>query len=311
MRMEEDSREIMEQMRRSAQEITRVYRVNNVATAWNDLCDESQNGSFCIEKSAFAKYLEKLSEEKYITKISYQSDLQLYRARRVSIGDYNKLDFSSYPIRGFDKSNSGAPPSDKAPPGRANPCGVSYLYLASDPVTACAEVQPSPLQLVSVAQFRLRQDVSILDLTHIDLQEPDDLKRSELHRAASNVMWSFMAPTGEDREKMYAVSQCIAKFFRDKGRQGIKYASSHNSAPGSFNLVLFDPSLANCESNCGTIYRCNGESRTFQKMIPNLANNEKTFTAKAGIDQISDENMMKIYRGISIIAGIKGHCGPE
>lgn len=47
--------------------------------------------------------------------------------------------------------------------GRNNIAGSSYLYVASDPQTACMEVKSTPSELISLAEFELLKDMEMID----------------------------------------------------------------------------------------------------------------------------------------------------
>jgi len=57
------------------------------------------------------------------------------------------------------------PLCERAKEGRANPKGISYLYLASKRETALAEVRPWKDANISVAQFRTQKDIKIINCT--------------------------------------------------------------------------------------------------------------------------------------------------
>lgn len=57
------------------------------------------------------------------------------------------------------------PPIGTASSGRANPVGISYLYLASNLETCIAEVRPSNSSKIRVAKFSLQKDLRVLDLS--------------------------------------------------------------------------------------------------------------------------------------------------
>jgi len=49
--------------------------------------------------------------------------------------------------------------------GRANPNGITYLYLANDKDTACAEVRPYKGAFVSVGVFKIKRELKVIDCT--------------------------------------------------------------------------------------------------------------------------------------------------
>jgi len=58
----------------------------------------------------------------------------------------------------------GAPPPDRARAGRANPFGIPFLYLSTDPDTVIAELRPWKGQLLTIAEFELLEAVKVIDL---------------------------------------------------------------------------------------------------------------------------------------------------
>jgi len=85
------------------------------------------------------------------------ADGVLYRARR----GFSPTSRGPQPYSG---SAIGAPPSDKAGPGRASVKGRVVLYCADQEATAVAEVRPARGEFVSVAEARASRDLEILDL---------------------------------------------------------------------------------------------------------------------------------------------------
>ncbi len=141
----------------------------------------------------------------------------------------------------------GAPPKERATAGRANPTGISYLYLASDPLTACAEVRAEPGHGVTIAKFKIPAKIKVLDVAtimrgidpfaHIDLK--GEVEKSQLVRAfAHDLSRPVLA---EDAPLDYVPTQYLAEYFVSQGFDGIRYRSS--VAEGT-NLVLFRPQKA-------------------------------------------------------------------
>ena len=50
--------------------------------------------------------------------------------------------------------------------GRANRKGIAFLYLASNPDTAMAEMRPWVESLVTVAAFKVARDCRVIDCSH-------------------------------------------------------------------------------------------------------------------------------------------------
>ncbi|WP_409161683.1 RES domain-containing protein [Pectobacterium sp. B2J-2] len=55
------------------------------------------------------------------------------------------------------------PPEGSATGGRANPIGISYLYLADNKETCIAEVRPSNSSFIRISNFQLNKDLNVLE----------------------------------------------------------------------------------------------------------------------------------------------------
>jgi hypothetical protein len=64
----------------------------------------------------------------------------------------------------FPVNQMGPPPRRVASHGRANPAGIPYLYLGSRPLTAISEVRPHTGEFVCVLDFKLPNDLHLIDL---------------------------------------------------------------------------------------------------------------------------------------------------
>jgi hypothetical protein len=146
------------------------------------------------------------------------------------------------------------PLANRACEGRANPKGISYLYLATQEKTAVAEVRPWIGSYVSIAQFRLKRNVRIVNCvskdrsTMIHNYEPEPEERER--RVWQDIDHAFSRPvTSTDDTADYAPTQVLAEFFRERALDGIAYGSS--LGPGH-NLALFDPDAAE-QLNCNLV----------------------------------------------------------
>lgn len=140
-------------------------------------------------------------------------------------------------------SEIAAPPPPKCTAGRLNRPGVSYLYLATDPETAVAEVRPHPGHLVSIGQFTLKRDIWVADLRELDrTQFIDSDEMIEMFLFLHNVSKQLSMPVTPEEKNKYLLTQFFADIVRQSDFDGILYKSSV-SEKGD-NLVLFDPKLA-------------------------------------------------------------------
>lgn len=144
------------------------------------------------------------------------------------------------------------PLRDRGREGRANPKGISYLYLATHRDTAIAEVRPWVGAYVSAAQFALKRDMRVVDcvaprhklMIYFDEPGPQERERAvwqDLDRGFSQPVSSA------DDTADYAPTQIIAEFFRANGFDGIAYGSSLGEG---HNVALFDLDAA-AVSGCG------------------------------------------------------------
>src|SRR5207247_2341088 len=69
---------------------------------------------------------------------------------------------------GFPKEAMGNPPSSSAAAGRANPVGISYLYLSGDLDTTLFETRAGLYDYVSIGEFRLLEDIYVVDLKDVE-----------------------------------------------------------------------------------------------------------------------------------------------
>jgi hypothetical protein len=135
-----------------------------------------------------------------------------------------------------------SPLPSRAKEGRANPKGISYLYLATTEKTAVAEARPWVGSRLSVGQFNLQKDQRIVNCTSdkegttFYFSEPSPRKREEA--VWKNIDLAFSRPvTLSDDSVDYVPTQIIAEFFRDNGLDGLGYRSSLGDG---YNIVLFE-----------------------------------------------------------------------
>jgi len=137
------------------------------------------------------------------------------------------------------------PVQGKSSEGRANPRGIAYLYLASDKDTACAEARPWKGALMSVAFFKTKRELKVVDCSKdvremkgstFYFEEPDPEVREK--SVWADINRAFSKPVNpNDPETEYVPTQIIAELFRKEDYDGIVYQSS--LATG-VNLVVFD-----------------------------------------------------------------------
>jgi len=164
---------------------------------------------------------------------------QWYRAR-IQTGD------NPIPAR-----EMGAPPRRIASHGRANPAGIPYLYLGSNPVTAISEIRPHTGERACVAEFTPRRRLRIVDLRNPrKMVSPFLLGAIDIGRMRNDL--PFLERLGAELTRPvlpqaaavdYTPSQYLCEFIKNCGYKGVIYRSSVGDG---INLALFDPKLARC-----------------------------------------------------------------
>lgn len=151
----------------------------------------------------------------------------------------------------YTADQMGAPPNRIASHGRANPAGIPYLYLGSDPDTAISETRPHTGEIACVANFTTpplklvdlcspRQTVSpfvLADVTEVERMRND---LPFLERLGSELTRPVIPQAAAID---YTPSQYLCEFIKKCGYQGVIYRSSVSKG---INLALFEPSLATC-----------------------------------------------------------------
>ncbi len=152
----------------------------------------------------------------------------------------------------FPVDQMGAPPNRRSSHGRANPAGIPYLYLGSQPDTAVAEIRPHTGEFACVADF------SIPEIKAVDLRNPRKLVSPFILADASEVGQlradlPFLERLGEELTRPvqpagaaidYIPSQYLCEFIKKCGFDGVVYRSSVSDG---INLALFSPAQATGE----------------------------------------------------------------
>ena len=150
---------------------------------------------------------------------------------------------------GFHKEKMGAPPVGVASSGRANPEGISCLYLSSDIETALNEVRAGVHDFVSVGRFVLKDDIEVVDLKNIDRITPfcdidytlHAVNKSSLRRISDEIAKPLRR---SDSPLDYIPTQYISDFIKSEKYCGIEFKSAMMMT--GYNLAIFDESLFEC-----------------------------------------------------------------
>jgi hypothetical protein len=156
----------------------------------------------------------------------------LYRARISEDGEL------------IESTKMGKPPHEIVTAGRANPHGISYLYMATTKKTAIAEVRPHKGDYVCIANIKLPSKLRIADLRNpkqylSPFIRPDDnpetlFKYIELLQHLGLELSKPILPRKAHLE--YISSQYLAELIKDSGFDGIIFKSSVERGD---NIALF------------------------------------------------------------------------
>lgn len=159
---------------------------------------------------------------------------------------------------GFPPEEMSAPPAGKSSEGRANARGITCLYIANDVDTTLHEVRAGVFDYVSVGSFRLKRDITVVDLKAINGISPfvegleyldHAINKQYLERLNTEMSKSLRR---SDSTLDYVPTQYIVDFIKsiehndEQEYDGIEYNSTTN--PGGYNLAIFDPDLFECVS---------------------------------------------------------------
>jgi len=154
----------------------------------------------------------------------------------------------------FSKEEMLCPPKEYSTAGRANSVGIPYLYLSDNENTILYEIRASYLDEVSVASFRLKEDlpddIVISDFTETpSIYAPSEvnqrIKATLLKQIISRDLSKPMRRYDSDLD--YIPTQFICEFIKVfTNVQGIKFRSSlHNIGN---NIVIFNQDIMECEA---------------------------------------------------------------
>ncbi|MCT9370223.1 RES domain-containing protein [Acinetobacter pittii] len=153
----------------------------------------------------------------------------------------------------LQQDDMGKPPYEIASIGRANPIGITYLYLANNQETCIAEVRPSKGEKVCIGSFKPVKQIKFLDLTQprekatFLLFNGEDLINSLNYIALLEKFANELSlPVIPSRSHLdYIPTQFICEFFKVIcGYAGVIFNSSFGMG---VNIVLFNDEDVICE----------------------------------------------------------------
>lgn len=193
--------------------------------------------------------LDKLEKFCSFIRKNYSAGQLFYRARISS-------------DKGFPPTEMSAPPFELSSEGRANARGITCLYVSLDKETTLHEIRAVDHDYVCIGTFRLKNDITIVNLADIagispfieELSFEDYIINKAFLEKMNNEMSKVMRKS--DSTLDYVPTQYISDFIksiRHDGKaeyDGIEYKSATNN--GGVNLAIFNPDDLECIST--TVY---------------------------------------------------------
>lgn len=159
---------------------------------------------------------------------------------------------------GFDERNMRNPPPEKARPGRANPNGISYLYVADSLETVVNEIRASYYDLICIGTFKVIENLNIVNLDNVESFDPmqiADDPNFNLDEFMSSLPFTnklqeeLSKPIRRRDNKLdYIPTQYLCEFIKTIEIKygsdiikfdGVRYKSS--SYADGYNLAIFNP----------------------------------------------------------------------
>lgn len=198
---------------------------------------------------------EKFSKEiKSVNRFHFQNNLDLEKLKEI-FAHYSKVIIKgknfyrariSPSLEGYPISQMSNPPNDKASDGRANPKGISYLYLSNDIKTSLFEVRANLYDYISVGKFKLKENLQVINLSSkiIDIftfLDNDLLEEQIIHQPFISRLEQELAKPHRksDSDLDYLPTQYISELIKSMGFDGIEFRSAQN--PQGYNLAIFYP----------------------------------------------------------------------
>ena len=124
------------------------------------------------------------------------------------------------------------------------------MYLCSNRKTTVKEIRAHAFDYVTIATFKFKRDVRVLDLSSIVHSSPfysgeDKVAYLVNESNLRQIQDDLAKPMSRlDSELDYLPTQYISDFAKFLGYDGVKYFSTFDKT--SYNVALFDSSACNC-----------------------------------------------------------------
>lgn len=148
---------------------------------------------------------------------------------------------------GYVPEKMGKPPASNSKSGRANPIGIPYLYVSTNPETVLYESRATHTDFITIAEFKLIDGLKVLRLRKVDDLSPfmaeDGLENYlKYRRYLKRLEQELSKPLRrhDDEQLDYLPTQYLCEYVKSLGFDAIEYGSSLHE--GGVNLAIFDDS---------------------------------------------------------------------
>lgn len=153
-------------------------------------------------------------------------------------------------------SQMGKPHKEKASAGRANPVGIPYLYLATDPETTYYESRAGLHEQIFLGEFVSREILMVVSLERIEFLGPVEIHEMGFDLEEFIRFRGFLMKLSQELSKPirkkdsdfdYLPTQYLCEYIKSVlGFDGVQYQSSMN--PSGSNLAIFNDHKVECIS---------------------------------------------------------------
>lgn len=154
----------------------------------------------------------------------------------------------------IDISEMGKPPREKASAGRANPLGIPYLYLATDPETTYYESRAGLHEQIFLGEFEAKENLNVVSLERIEFLGPVEILELGFDLEEFIRFRGFLMKLSQELSKPirkkdsdfdYLPTQYLCEYIKSVlGFDGVQYQSAMN--PSGSNLAIFNDHKVEC-----------------------------------------------------------------
>lgn len=297
-----------EEMQKIREEMEKIGWSVNARISFNKFLDAIDTNEKLIQE---VQEIQKILDDIVLNKERNQFHETLhvgneyYRARIINPEDDGKTEKGigktlDGKLCGYNEMNSREPLLGLGTEGRNNITGASYLYIASNPETACMEVKSQFGDLISLAKFQVTKPLEIIDFASEKAFQRSDTQYYEMSMGVffSQLMFRFTQPVRG--ENAYRATQIIADYLRKTGIDGIKYRSF--LVPGGINYTIFNchPSAIKfCDSKVVIHKQANHSFWDFNEQTEIMSNREGKLLAYD--KEIADKHMKQLLHRFRVV----------